>query len=162
MYTPSRVGRLTRRRLLQVGAAGFAGASIGLPPRASAAPVTIRYATGGGIGPNEMETIIYLDYLKENVLKNVVSYEDNVKSVLTKVQLGEADAGIVYTTDAATDTAGKIAQIAIPDALNVIAVYPIAPTSDSANPALAKAFVDLVMSSQGQSVLAKYGFISPE
>ena len=55
---------------MQVGAAGLVGASIGILPRASAAPVTIHYATGGGIGPNEMETIIYLDYLKENVLKN--------------------------------------------------------------------------------------------
>ena len=98
---------------------------------------------------------------KDNVLKNVVSYEDNVKSVLTKVELGEADAGIVYTTDAAAETAGKIAQIPIPDALNVIAVYPIAPISDSTNPALAKAFVDLVLSPQGQAVMAKYGFIPP-
>jgi molybdenum ABC transporter molybdate-binding protein len=98
---------------------------------------------------------------KDNVLKNVVSYEDNVKSVLTKVTLGEADAGIVYTTDAATDKAGKIAQIAIPDSLNVIASYPIAPIKDSANPDLAKAFVALVTGADGQAVLAKYGFIPP-
>src|SRR5262249_45265554 len=63
-------GRLSRRQLLQFGAAGFVGASMSALRGASAAPVTIRYATGGGIGPNEMETIIYLDYLKENVLKN--------------------------------------------------------------------------------------------
>ena len=62
-------GRLSRRHLLQVGAAGFFGASMSALRGASAAPVRIRYATGGGIGPNEMETIIYLDYLKENVLK---------------------------------------------------------------------------------------------
>ena len=48
--------RVSRRRLLQVGAAGLGGASLGVVPHASAAPVTIRYATGGGIGPNEMET----------------------------------------------------------------------------------------------------------
>jgi NitT/TauT family transport system substrate-binding protein len=72
MRAPSNANRdrLSRRRLLQVGTASFAGASLGLLARATAAPVTIHYATGGGIGPNEMETIIYLDYLKENVLKN--------------------------------------------------------------------------------------------
>ena len=72
MYTttPRGSGRLSRRHLLQVGAAGFVGASMAALPSAFAAPVTIRYATGGGIGPNEMETIIFLDYLKENVLRN--------------------------------------------------------------------------------------------
>jgi molybdate transport system substrate-binding protein len=98
---------------------------------------------------------------KDNVLKNVVSYEQDVKSVLTKVELGEADAGIVYTTDAATDTAGKTTQLAIPDALNVIAAYPIAVLKDSPNPQLAQAFVDTVLSADGQAVLTKNGFISP-
>ncbi len=98
---------------------------------------------------------------KAAALKNVVSYEQDVKSVLTKVELGEADAGIVYTTDAANDKENKIQQIAIPDALNVIATYPIAPVKDSAHADLAKAFVDLVMGAQGQAVLAKYGFIPP-
>ncbi len=93
------------------------------------------------------------------VLKNVVSYEDNVKSVLTKVALGEADAGIVYTTDAASDPNAKVSELAIPDALNVIASYPIAALRDSSHPALAQAFVDLVLSTQGQATLQKYGFI---
>ena len=96
---------------------------------------------------------------KEDVLKNVVSYELDVKSVLTKVILGEADAGIVYTTDAATDTAGKTSQIAIPDNLNVIAVYPIAVVKDSPNLLLAQAFVDYVLSADGQAILTQYGFI---
>lgn len=93
----------------------------------------------------------------EDVLKNVVSYEENVKAVLTKVTLGEVDAGIVYTSDIAGRAAGQVGSLAIPDALNVIAVYPIAPISDSANPALAKAFIDLVLSKTGQDILAKYG-----
>jgi molybdate transport system substrate-binding protein len=96
---------------------------------------------------------------KDAVLKNVVSYEQDVKSVLTKVELGEADAGIVYTTDAATDTAGKITQLAIPDPLNVIATYPIAALKDSPNSQLAQAFVAQVLSADGQTVLTKYGFI---
>lgn len=97
---------------------------------------------------------------KDDVLQNVVSYEDNVKAVLTKVVLGEADAGIVYTTDAASAQAGKLTNIDIPDKLNVIAKYPIAAISDSKQPDLAKAFVTLVLSPDGQAVLQKYGFIA--
>jgi molybdate transport system substrate-binding protein len=97
--------------------------------------------------------------LKDNVIKNVVSYEDNVKTVLNKVVLGEADAGIVYVTDITTEAAKKVGTIEIPDALNTIANYPIAPISDSKNPELAKAFVTLVLSPDGQAIMAKYGFI---
>jgi molybdate transport system substrate-binding protein len=98
-------------------------------------------------------------HFKDNVLANVVSYEDNVKAVVTKVSLGEADAGIVYVTDITTDSADKVSRLAIPDALNTIATYPIAPISDSKNSDLAQAFVALVLSPQGQQVMAKYGFI---
>jgi molybdate transport system substrate-binding protein len=96
---------------------------------------------------------------KDNVIKNVVSYEDNVKTVLNKVVLGEADAGIVYVTDIITEAAKKVGTIEIPDALNTIANYPIAPISDSKNPELAKAFVTLVLSPDGQAIMANYGFI---
>jgi len=96
---------------------------------------------------------------KTNVLKNVVSYETDVKSVLSKVALGEADAGIVYTTDAATET-GKVGTIAIPDNLNVIALYPIAAVKASKQATTAQEFVDYVLSSDGQATLAKYGFIA--
>ena len=96
---------------------------------------------------------------KADVLKNVVSYEDNVKTVLTKVSLGEADAGIVYVSDDTGTVTSQLGQLAIPDALNTIATYPIAPISDSKNPDLAKAFVALVMSADGQAALAKYSFL---
>ena len=96
---------------------------------------------------------------KENVLKNVVSYEDNVKAVLNKVSLGEADAGIVYVTDITTAAVEKVGTLDIPDALNTIATYPIAPISDSKNADLAKAFVALVLSPEGQTVMEKYRFI---
>jgi len=96
---------------------------------------------------------------KDDVLKNVVSYEDNVKSVLTKVVLGEADAGIVYMSDITGDPAIKVVGITIPDNLNVIAVYQITIIRDSQQIAFAKAFVDLVLSSTGQAIFAKYGFI---
>jgi len=96
---------------------------------------------------------------KDNVLKNVVSYEESVKSVVTKVMLDEADAGIVYVTDITIEAASKIGQLDIPDALNTVATYPIAPISDSKNADLAKAFVAWVLSPEGQAVMVKYGFL---
>ncbi len=98
------------------------------------------------------------DY-QQAVLNNVVSYEDNVRSVLTKVALGEADAGVVYTSDASGQMADQVKTIDIPDALNVVAVYPIAALKDSAHPAQARAFVELALSPDGQKILAKYGFL---
>lgn len=97
---------------------------------------------------------------KDAVLKNVVSYEDNVKAVLTKVALGEADAGIVYVSDITGDSKDKVGTIEIPDVLNTIATYPLARLSASKNPNLAEAFVQFVLSPEGQAVLVKYGFAS--
>jgi molybdate transport system substrate-binding protein len=95
----------------------------------------------------------------ETVLANVVSYEANVRSVLAKVQLGEADAGIVYSSDITQDAAADVGKIDIPDELNVLAAYPIAPIADAPNPELAQAFIEYVSGEEGQTVLAKYGFI---
>jgi molybdate transport system substrate-binding protein len=94
----------------------------------------------------------------ETVVANVVSYEENVRAVLTKIELGEADAGIVYSSDAAT-SGDKVGTLDIPNDLNVIATYPIAPTAESQNPDLAQAFVAYVLASEGQDVLAQFGFI---
>ncbi len=96
---------------------------------------------------------------KDNVLKNVVSYETSVKAVVSKVSLGEADAGIVYVTDITADATGKVSSLDIPDALNSIASYPIAPIADSKNAELAQAFVDLILSPEGQHVMEKHKFI---
>ena len=93
---------------------------------------------------------------KEAVLANVVSYEENVRSVLNKVALGEADAGIVYTSDLVG--VDGVASLEIPDALNVVAQYPIAPLNDSEQPELAAAFVEWVLSDAGQAILGNYGF----
>lgn len=95
---------------------------------------------------------------KEDVLKNVVSYEANVKAVLTKVVLGEADAGIVYGSDVSGDSAAAVQQLAIPAALNVVASYPIGTVQNSANPDSAAAFVAYVLSPTGQATLAGFGF----
>jgi molybdate transport system substrate-binding protein len=96
---------------------------------------------------------------REGVLANVVSYETNVRTVYTKVALGEADAGLVYSSDAAGDGAGDVGQLDIPNDLNTIAAYPIAALADAREPALAQAYVDLICSAAGQTIMAKYGFI---
>jgi molybdate transport system substrate-binding protein len=92
------------------------------------------------------------------VLSNVVSYEENVRAVYSKVALGEADTGIVFVTDIPKgDT--RVGSLAIPDELNIVAVYPIAPIQDSYNPELAASFVEFVLSPTGQGILAGYGFL---
>ena len=95
---------------------------------------------------------------KDAVLANVVSYEQSVKAVLTKVALGEGDAGIIYSSDVTAEVADQVGQLDIPDNLNTIATYPIAVVSDTAYPDQARAFVAYVLSPDGQDVLARFGF----
>jgi molybdate transport system substrate-binding protein len=94
-------------------------------------------------------------------LANVVSNEANVKDVVAKVQLAEADAGIVYVTDPTITVRPQVAEIAIPDASNVIAQYPIAVVKNAPNATGGQAFIDYVLSSDGQAVMQKYGFAAP-
>jgi molybdate transport system substrate-binding protein len=89
-----------------------------------------------------------------------VSLEDNVKAVVTKVALGEADAGIVYATDVAAG-GDKIEGVDIPKDQNVTATYPIATVKASKHQQQAQAFVDLVRSPDGQRVLESFGFLPP-
>jgi molybdate transport system substrate-binding protein len=93
------------------------------------------------------------------VLANVVSQEENVKSVVAKVQLGEADAGIVYRSDVTPAVARYVRVFEIPEESNVIAEYPIAVVKSAPNPEAARAFVDLVRSEEGQRVLQQHGLI---
>jgi molybdate transport system substrate-binding protein len=87
------------------------------------------------------------------------SQEIDVKAVVTKVALGEADAGIVYVTD--VKAAGAAVQgVEIPLGVNVVADYPVAILKDSQNAALAKAFVSFLLGA-GQQPLARYGFTGP-
>ncbi len=94
---------------------------------------------------------------KAAVNKNIVSREDNVKAVVQKVILGEADAGVVYTTDAQA-VKDKLTLIEIPDAQNVIATYPVAVVKGAKQAALGQQFVDFLLSADGQAILQKYGF----
>lgn len=98
----------------------------------------------------------YGDDFAARVAANIVSEEEDVRDVLAKVELGEADAGIVYVSDA--DSAGEAVQlIAIPAEVNVIASYPIA-TVNGGDDALGNAFIAYVLSEAGQATLAESGF----
>jgi len=97
---------------------------------------------------------------KDAVLANVVSHEENVRAVFTKVALGEADAGIVYSSDIVGQSSEDVGRLDIPDDLNTIATYPIAALAGARQAALAQAFIDQVLSPAGQAVMAKYGFIT--
>lgn len=103
----------------------------------------------------KLNAVIGADF-KDQVMANTVSYENDVKQVVAKVQLGEADAGIVYLSD--TVAAPDLQIIAIPTESNVIASYPIAALSQSQNPELAQEFIDFVLSPDGQAILQKWGF----
>lgn len=85
------------------------------------------------------------------------SLETDVKSVISKIELGEADAGIVYTTDVQAAGA-KVSGVRIADADNVVATYPIVEVKGSKNPDGAAAFIAYVLSTDGQATLARYGF----
>jgi len=89
-----------------------------------------------------------------------VTNEVDVKATLSKVQLGEVDAGMVYVTDVLAAGA-KVKGITIPADVNASTSYPIAPLTGSANAALGAAFVDYVLSAEGASVLAEAGFEKP-
>jgi molybdate transport system substrate-binding protein len=97
---------------------------------------------------------------KAKVIANVASRELNVRQVLAKVTLGEADAGVVYRTDALAGK-DKVEIIEIPAKVNVIAEYPVAVLSKAPQAAAAKAFVDLLLSGDGQKRLAAAGFVAP-
>jgi len=93
----------------------------------------------------------------EQVLARVRSHELNVRQVLTKVALGEGDAGIVYRTDALT-MPEKVQIVEIPNPINIVAEYPIAVLKAAPHSDLARAFVNLVLSKDGQKTLAAAGF----
>lgn len=97
---------------------------------------------------------------KQKLHLKPVSEETDVRSVLSKVELGEADAGIVYRTDA--DTApGKVTAVDIPDKQNAVAQYPASALKESAHKPQAEAFVAWLKSPRAQSILRKAGFQQP-
>jgi molybdate transport system substrate-binding protein len=163
--------RLTRDALVQ---------RLGCIPRVLA---ILNHRMGGVLGPEDLndltedhvqlvlaaEGVPAGDYAREifenagiskAALANVVSNEEDVKAVITKVMSGEADAGIGYVTDVTPDVADRVTLIPIPDDVNVIATYPIAVVNGSQEADLAQGFVDYVLG-DGQQTLAEYGFLPP-
>jgi molybdate transport system substrate-binding protein len=97
---------------------------------------------------------------KANVTVNPRSLELDVKAELQKVVMGEADAGIVYVTDV-TSAGSKVTGEQIPDDQNVVATYPIAIVRATRHPAAARAFIEEIVSGEGQKALQKRGFLGP-
>jgi molybdate transport system substrate-binding protein len=87
------------------------------------------------------------------------SLETDVKSVVSKIELGEADAGIVYTTDVKA-AGSKVHGVPIPDTYNVIATYPLVAVKGTRSPNVANAFIAYILSARGQSTLQSFGFLS--
>lgn len=121
-------------------------AGSGVPAGRYSAEVLGRLASSGAYGPD----------FAARVRRNTVSEETNVRVVLAKVALGEADAGLVYATDAASSD--RVRAIEIPAAQNVVAAYPIGVVTRSAAAGTARAFLDLVLGATGQAILRRHGF----
>jgi len=97
---------------------------------------------------------------KAGVTVKPASQEVDVRAVLNKVALGEADAGIVYVTDVKS-AGSRVMGIDIPEQHQIIARYPIAVVKESRNPRLAAAYVEYLLSDVGQRLLAEFGFSRP-
>jgi molybdate transport system substrate-binding protein len=100
----------------------------------------------------------YGEGFAQRVRDKIVSREANVRASANRVALGEADATFVYISDVTQDIRDQVQIIEIPENLNVVATYPVATIKGSQNPELAQAWVDLVLSEEGQRVLKKYNF----
>jgi molybdate transport system substrate-binding protein len=95
---------------------------------------------------------------EDDVLSNVVSREADVRASVNRVVVGDADATFGYASDYTPDIRDKVKIIPIPPNLNIIATYPIAALKDAKDPDLAKKWVELVTSKEGQKVLKKWNF----
>ena len=114
--------------------------------------VLTKLGSAGGLG----------DEYAAGVLANVVSQEENVEAVVAKVQLNEADAGIVYVSDLSPERRTALRSLEIPAAANVTAEYYIAPLKSAANPAGARAFLAWLSSETGQRLVVEQGFLAGE
>jgi molybdate transport system substrate-binding protein len=114
------------------------------------------YITAAATVPAGKYALQILD--KAGVKVTPKSLETDVKSVVSKIELGEADAGIVYVTDVKA-AGSKVTGVLIPDSVNVIATYPIVAIKGSKNSNLANAFIAYVLSADGQATLQTFGFL---
>lgn len=98
---------------------------------------------------------------RARVEAHVVSRELNVRQILTKVSLGEADAGFVYRSDVVARPDG-VRVVTLPSSVNVVAEYPIAVVTKAAHPVAARAWISLVFSEEGRAAFEHAGFLPPE
>ena len=100
----------------------------------------------------------YGSNFKRDVLSNVVSREADVRASVSRVALGDADATFGYASDYTPDIRDQVRVIRVPPDLNIIATYPVAALKDAKSPELAREWVDLVTSDEGQRVLERWNF----
>jgi molybdate transport system substrate-binding protein len=100
----------------------------------------------------------YGDNFEKQVLSNVVSRESDVRASVNRVVVGDADATFGYASDYTIDIRDRVMVVPIPPDLNIIATYPIAALKGAKDPELAKKWVELVTSKEGQHVLQKWNF----
>lgn len=137
-------------------AADLARAGVKIVAAGDAVPIT-KYATQ--LLENLAREPGYPADFVARVRANVVSKEDNVKAVVAKIELGEADAGIVYVTDAKASP--KVSTVAVPGAANVHATYAGVVVKASKNAAAAEAFLAWLAGPAGGAILAGFGFQAP-
>lgn len=121
--------------------------------------VPIREYTNTALASLSGDALYGADFM-EAVFDNLVSEETNVRQVVLKVSLGEADAAIVYASDVTPDIADSLTVIQIPTKYNIIAEYPIAVLSDAKEKTLAQQFVDFVL--EADDTLTKWGLLPVE
>jgi molybdate transport system substrate-binding protein len=95
---------------------------------------------------------------EKDVLSNVVSREADVRASVNRVVVGDADATFGYASDYTLDIRDRVEIVRIPPDLNIVATYPIAALQDARSPELAKKWIELVTSEEGQRVLQKWNF----
>lgn len=96
---------------------------------------------------------------REAVMSNVISQETSVSNLVSKIALGEADAGFAYQSDISPELSEQVSKVEIPDQYNVVAEYPLGVLMEAENPDEASSFIEFVVSPEGRAVLEKYGFM---
>src|SRR3712207_7522039 len=116
------------------------------PPRSTLFPYTTLFRSEI-LGKADAE---YGSGFEQDIFSNVVSREADVRAAVNRVALGDADATFGYASDHTPDMRDRLEAIEIPEDLNIVAAYPIAALKDAQNPELAREWVDLVVSEEGQ------------
>jgi molybdate transport system substrate-binding protein len=100
----------------------------------------------------------YPDGFAQAVTANTVSEEENVRAILTRIELGEGDAALVYVTDALSSAA--VEMVPLPDEADVLATYAALGAGTTSQPALAAAFLEFLVGPEAQAILAAHGFVT--